>query len=514
MNRSVKIIFFILIFYSISLSIPVRSETPEQIILTDCIKIDYEVPTLKSSNGERNKTVMFLHHSCGSNLINQGDVREYFTGNNTDFWDHGYNAQGVTDYTGSALGYDYGVPGDNTYADGFDNIFQQDDTDTGMCFSKLLHETDGVNTGVEFDVFAFKACYPENDNPTPADAFEKFKHYCNVRAQCDDFPDRIFVFVTAPPLNNDINPPTYLNRNNNTRKYCWDYITNGTFVEGHPNCFVWDWNYLLSNHTPTSNDYCGLREDYQIDNTNSHPNSIANSRHGPIFVQFVLDAIDTFEQSQNPSFSNEQQDFTMVQGDIFKSLTWTPTDPNSNYDSYWIQRNGTRISSGGWDGSQIKYSNLQSLTPSTYNFTCFVNNTNGYESQSSTIVSVVANQIPQITQVSANNSINIGTINFSLIWEASDSNGNSHRYWIERNQIQIANGTWSNSGNITYIEIDLLAIGTYNYTCFVNDTSQTQNYSTIIIYMQDNQLITFTFTIIGAAVVVGGFIAIVIKKRR
>ena len=38
--------------------------------------------------------VMFLHHSCGANLIEQGGVRQLLTDLGYEFYDHGYN-----DYT-------------------------------------------------------------------------------------------------------------------------------------------------------------------------------------------------------------------------------------------------------------------------------------------------------------------------------------------------------------------------------------------------------------------------------
>jgi hypothetical protein len=42
-----------------------------------------------SSQGEFTN-VVFLHHSTGRNLIEQGDVRERFTAAGYDFWDHDY----------------------------------------------------------------------------------------------------------------------------------------------------------------------------------------------------------------------------------------------------------------------------------------------------------------------------------------------------------------------------------------------------------------------------------------
>jgi hypothetical protein len=41
--------------------------------------------------------VIFLHHSTGANLIEQGNLRQLFAQAGYDFFDHGYNHQGLRD---------------------------------------------------------------------------------------------------------------------------------------------------------------------------------------------------------------------------------------------------------------------------------------------------------------------------------------------------------------------------------------------------------------------------------
>jgi len=62
--------------------------------------------------------IMFLHHSCGENLINQGGVREGLTAGGYEFYDHGYNGDGLRLADGSYTGTNFDVPGDNTDPDG------------------------------------------------------------------------------------------------------------------------------------------------------------------------------------------------------------------------------------------------------------------------------------------------------------------------------------------------------------------------------------------------------------
>jgi hypothetical protein len=69
--------------------------------------------------------IIFLHHSCGQNLIEQGGVREGLTALGYEFYDHGYNGDGLRLADGSYTGTNFDVPGDNTDPDGFAAIFAQ-----------------------------------------------------------------------------------------------------------------------------------------------------------------------------------------------------------------------------------------------------------------------------------------------------------------------------------------------------------------------------------------------------
>jgi len=74
---------------------------------------------------QQSTRVIFLHHSCGENLINEGSVREGLTGLGYEFYDHGYNGDGLRLADGSHSGANFDVPGDNTDPDGFAEIFAQ-----------------------------------------------------------------------------------------------------------------------------------------------------------------------------------------------------------------------------------------------------------------------------------------------------------------------------------------------------------------------------------------------------
>ncbi|TKJ24167.1 MAG: hypothetical protein CEE43_00355 [Promethearchaeota archaeon Loki_b32] len=213
--------------------------------------------------------------------------------------------------------------------------------------------------------------------------------------------------------------------------------------------------------------------------------------YGPmILVKFKINPPEA------PYFTDIQENFTMYEGDISKSLVWTPIDESMFYDSYWIMQNETKIMEGEWDGSQITYSNLEELIPGIYNFTCFVNNTYGKLNSSSIFFTILPNlHTPNIDRNTSDLILNIGTSNFIISWHAIDLDGNNNSFWITRNSSILASGTWNNDSDIIFMESEILNVGYYNYTCFVNDTSGLKNQTSIYIQIINHDPIIFNNSI-------------------
>ena len=199
-----------------------------------------------------------------------------------------------------------------------------------------------------------------------------------------------------------------------------------------------------------------------------------------------------------PYFINFQDNFSMVEGDILKNIIWTPVSRYIISDSFWVLRNGTNFFNGSWDGSQIVFSELYKLAIGSYNFTCFVNNTNGNQNCSIVIVTIVLNHFPQITNTTNNKTVDLDQIDYTLTWLAIDMDGNNHTYWVIRNQTIVVEGLWNNDTTIMYLETELLSAGLYNYTCFINDTTGALNQSSIYIIVNNYEstlpVIIFEFT--------------------
>lgn len=242
-----------------------------------------------SSHGDFTN-IIFLHHSTGRNLIHQGGVRERFAEAGYDFWDHDYNAQGLTRPDGTAAGYSYNIPNDNTDPDGFATIFAQPAYKFPLnAFSALL----------QHEVIAFKSCYPAS-NVASDEQLETHKaYYLSIRDVMDQHPDRIFIVVTQPPLN-----PAETDAETAARARTFaNWLESDEYLAGHPNVLTFDFFGYLAEDDPTSPDYNMLREAYR-NGTDSHPNVTANETIGPLFVDFIVDAIQTYRTIYKPAGSN------------------------------------------------------------------------------------------------------------------------------------------------------------------------------------------------------------------
>lgn len=232
-----------------------------------------------SSSGDFTN-VIFLHHSTGNNLIQQGGVRERFTEAGYDFWDHGYNHQGLRRPDGTAAGYSYNIPDDNTDPDGFARIFAQ------RVYGLPLNAFSGL---LQHEVIAFKSCFPVSDIADD-EQLETYKtYYLGIRDVMDQHPDRIFIVVTQPPLN-----PAATDAEAAARAGAFaNWLKSDEYLSGHPNVFTFDFFGYLAEDDPASPDYNMLRETYR-DGTDSHPNVTANETIGPLFVDFIINAVQTY----------------------------------------------------------------------------------------------------------------------------------------------------------------------------------------------------------------------------
>jgi len=206
--------------------------------------------TVTSSNKGDYTNVIFLHHSTGRNLIEQGHIRETLTKSGIQFWDHDYNYIGLKDPSGKLTGYSYFIPKDKTDPDGLAEIFGQ--TAYGQpvnAFSALL----------QHEVIAFKSCYPASDI-ADENQLEQYKSwYLDIRDAMDQHPDKIFIVFTPPPLNPASTRPEIAA---NARAFS-NWMTSEEYSEDHPNVYVFDFFNLLAEDDPQAPDFNMLREEFR-----------------------------------------------------------------------------------------------------------------------------------------------------------------------------------------------------------------------------------------------------------
>ena len=224
--------------------------------------------------------VIFLHHSTGRNLINQGGVRQRLTAAGFQFWDHDYNWEGLTRPDGTRTSYSYGIPDDNTDPDGLARLFAQ------HVYPWPLNAFSGL---MQHEVIAFKSCFPAS-NIASEEQLEQYKAwYRGMREVMDRYPDHIFIAMTPPPLN-----PAATDAETAARARAFaNWLKSDEFLAGHPNVFTFDFFDLLAEGDPSAPDFNMLRAEYR-EGEDSHPNELANQTVGPLFADFIVEAVQTY----------------------------------------------------------------------------------------------------------------------------------------------------------------------------------------------------------------------------
>ncbi len=262
--------------------------------------------------------ILFLHHSCGHNLIEQGGVREGLTALGYEFYDHGYNGDGLRLADGTYTGTNFDVPDDNTDPDGLALIFSQPLHDPpDNTFSYLM----------QYDVIAFKSCFSASSIGSDEQLAAYKANYLTIRDRVDRYPDKIFVIVTQPPQ-----VPANSNPEEAARARALAlWLRSDDFLAGHPNLFVFDFFDLLAGEDNF------LRPEYRSDEYDAHPNERANREIGPQFVAFLDEVIrSTYGEGSPPP----------VEGDIPPEA---PSGPATEAEPIPGVVDDFEATGGGWE---------------------------------------------------------------------------------------------------------------------------------------------------------------------
>jgi hypothetical protein len=229
--------------------------------------------------------VIFLHHSTGNNLVEQGGLRESFSSAGYHFWDQSYNYQGLRDPDGKFTNYAYPVPRDNTDPDGLARVFSQQLYDLPInAFSGLL----------QHEVIIVKSCFAPANNIISDEQLAQLKqYYLGMRDRMSQYPDKLFVIVTSPPLNPAETNPLEAGR----ARILADWLKSAEFLQNEDNIYVFDMFDRLAESNPSNPDYHMLRQEYR-NGADSHPNLRANQEISPIFVNSIINIIQDYRSSR------------------------------------------------------------------------------------------------------------------------------------------------------------------------------------------------------------------------
>jgi len=233
---------------------------------------------------------IFLHHSTGGNVYQEGKVNAWITDYNQQ-----HNTQiELTERAFPNEPYEW-----KNYPYDYWNLWINGKCDSGKpgieCMQTIARD---------YRMIIFKHCFPgaqvleDTGNPdisSERKSLENYKlQYRALREMMDQYPDHIFVVWTLVPLHRLATTPENAQRA-------------GEFVEwvneewlsedgkSHDNILIFDFWNLTAEHEqkPAQGQLNCLRYEYERshESGDSHPNKEANETVGPVFAKFIATAL-------------------------------------------------------------------------------------------------------------------------------------------------------------------------------------------------------------------------------
>lgn len=228
------------------------------------------------------KKVLFIHHSIGANLIQDGHLRKHLRGlkPELEFWDHNYNLanifprlwaklsnkKGLTGPQGQYLGEDYDLTISNNSPKEFAEIFSRPKSDPTL--AAIL----------TYDLIAFKNCYPTTIINSDSQLALDQKYYLEIKQSISEYQDKKFILITPPPARRE-----RTNHENSARaKELVNWLLSKDYNSSQSNIFIFDLFGLLADESGM------LKKEYTRFNPfDSHPNRLASEQIAPLFVHFL-----------------------------------------------------------------------------------------------------------------------------------------------------------------------------------------------------------------------------------
>ena len=225
-----------------------------------------------------NYKLIFLHHSCGENWLNDG-LRQTLQ----------ERGLGVHDATyGDVIGEDTDVC----------HWFPKFRDSLGLIFTFDKHSDTYYSDASQNDIVMFKSCFPNSDivsdgDPETATAEDCEKTIASYQATFNALseifaahPDKLFLIVTAPPLlPSETKPANALRARQFNTWLLTDYLEQYREKFGLANVAVFDFFGVLADQRGF------LRKELASGAGDSHPNAIGNDKATQAFLPFLDSAI-------------------------------------------------------------------------------------------------------------------------------------------------------------------------------------------------------------------------------
>lgn len=252
--------------------------------LTHLILAVLDSQRVRSYSRGQYTNIMFLHHSVGEKLIEQGQVRQHLAKVGLILWDQAYNWQQLIGPDGKLTGYSYNVPNDNTDPDGLAQIFAQ------PAYALPINTLSGL---LQHEVIVFKSCFPASDISDDQKLAQYKTYYLGIQEVMVKYPNKLFIVLTPPPLN-----PAETNAANAKRARAFaNWLKSSEFLTQQANIFTFDLFDAFAESDVAAPDYSMLRQEYR-NGADSHPNAKANETVAPLFVDFIIQSIQKYRTGQ------------------------------------------------------------------------------------------------------------------------------------------------------------------------------------------------------------------------
>ncbi len=202
---------------------------------------------------------------------------------------------------------------------------------------------------------------------------------------------------------------------------------------------------------------------------------LARDNVGWLSFAFCIFGVD----NTPPTFTDYSTNLIYPEGTTGHAINWTGSDLNPHL--YEITRNGIQLEVDNWETGVPIIIDVDGLSLGTYSYNCILYD-KAFNTNSHVINVTVIDITPPVVNIPDDFTYELGSTGNEILWNASDLHPST--YILYRNGTPLDWGGWT-SGQNYLLNIDGLAVGVYNYTIIVYDTSLNFAIATVFVTVED-----------------------------